>query len=255
MAMGTVGRREAVGVAMVMLSVGGMIAAWQSYMSGYVELRVISQVAAIISAFVGVAGAGLAVSFLPDLARSGIVVVAALVAFTPPLLLLGHSRHAPLRTPSRGYIGNIIMAMDCYRTQNGEHFPYDERGPMESMALLYPGYIDNPTVFRSTYLYAHWGHRNDGPRFPAGTVLAGKQCHFGYTWRVPRDAPSDFAIVAETPDMFIAKGDRQGYYVGKVGGWVSWHADPFCSYDPNDNIYAPQPGWSADTDSFIRTAK
>ena len=57
--------------------------------------------------------------------------------------------------------------------------------------------------------------------------------------------------MADMPDNHADK-KQTGYNVLYIDGAVKWQKTPFCSHDPNDNIFAAEPGWSPDTDSFIR---
>jgi hypothetical protein len=57
-----------------------------------------------------------------------------------------------------------------------------------------------------------------------------------------------FAIVADLP----ANHSYEGYNVLYADYSVSWSSNPFCSADSHDNIFAPEPGWGTDTDTYIR---
>lgn len=248
-------RRVVAGGIMMATAIAGLIVAFEMRRSGYDEFKGICGAVAFVSACVGVAGVGVSVSLLALNVRLFLMAMAACLFFLPALVLLARSHHLTSRSASRHELAVISKALDCYRSYNGGYFPYDERGPLESLSLLYPHYMATPRIFRSDYLHYHLGHRSEGPFFPEGTPFAGAPCHFGYTWRVPRDVPGDFVIIADKPGVFLAKGATPGFSVGAVDGSVRWVTDPHCSHDPNDNIYAPQPGWSPDTDTFIRTAR
>jgi prepilin-type processing-associated H-X9-DG protein len=56
------------------------------------------------------------------------------------------------------------------------------------------------------------------------------------------------ALVADMP----GNHRKDGFNVLYWDGHVKFCDSPFCSSDPKDNIFAPQPGWGADSDSFIR---
>ena len=147
----------------------------------------------------------------------------------------------------KGNLHQIGNAMVSYMDDHDGDFPFDSRGPLGSLALLYPRYVDTPLVFKCPEASRKRKKRETAGRFPEDTVLAGLPCYFGYTWRVPNNTPGDFAIAADMPE-----NHSEGFNVLYASGEVRWAASPFCSHDPADNIFAREPGWSADTDSFIR---
>ena len=146
----------------------------------------------------------------------------------------------------------IGKAIEAYQGYNGGFAPFDERGPLQSLTLLYPDYLNTSGVFRCSNITSSWRRHNEGPMFPAGTPFAGTACHYGYTWRIPQKPPADFAIMATLPGVFAEHGKPTDWCVLYADGDVRWQKTPFCSHDPDDNIFSPEPGWSADTDSYIR---
>lgn len=144
----------------------------------------------------------------------------------------------------------IGIAMHAYREDNNGYFPFDQRGPLYSLSLLYPRYLADPSVFECPSVSRMWKRRDlrNSSVFPPGTSLAGSPCHYGYTWHVSPNSPGDFAIVADLPVNHYP----HGYNVSYADAHVGWNTTPFCSHDVHDNIFAPEPGWSADTDSYIR---
>lgn len=148
----------------------------------------------------------------------------------------------------RTNLGQIAKAMAVYAETNGGFFPFHERGPLASLALLYPQYVDGPRHFACSNASGNV-KQTDVKCFPAVTPLAGQRCDYGYTWRASESSPPYFAVLADMPRNHAKPG---GHFVLYVDGHVSWQTTPFCSADPADNIFAPEPGWGADTDAWIR---
>ena len=156
-----------------------------------------------------------------------------------------------LITNGKDKLQQIGKGISQYTQDNNEFYPFDERGPLHSLALLYPKYVDNPKTFESPLLMHSLRWRRQALPFPSDTPLAGKPCGFGYSWRIKPAAVSNFAIAAELPPL-IAKTWGNVLY---VDGHVSRYGPKnpfFCSNNPLDNIFAPESGWGADTDSYIR---
>lgn len=130
-------------------------------------------------------------------------------------------------------------------------FPFDERGPLYSLALLYPRYLGNPEVFVCPDAAKSEWKRKLAATFPEETELRGRKCYYGYFWHRSRRA--NFPVVADMP---MNHADRKGKVIGfnvlYDDGHVSWSVTPFCANDPEDNIFAQEPGWSPDTDTYIR---
>jgi hypothetical protein len=67
--------------------------------------------------------------------------------------------------------------------------------------------------------------------------------------------PVDFAVLAEVPAVFTDSGGMPTFNVGYHDGTVKQRATAFCSHNALDSIFAPEPGWAADTDSYIRVSE
>ena len=174
------------------------------------------------------------------------------------LVNLPNSIHRePLLAASKESLSQIGKAMYMYSQDNGGFFPFDRRGSLASLSLLYPNYANDPTIFEAPVVAHSWSRRHDERgAFPEHTSLAGRPCDFGYTWRISVDAPPRFAVAADMPRNFVHKTETGAKEtLGNVlsfDGIVHFATTPFFSVDPNDNIFAQEPGWSADTDSWIR---
>jgi len=195
------------------------------------------------------------------LTRSEVVVVVGCIVivlliligvFVPMLARTGNGQ----RTRCKQNLSIIGKALFAYSLEHEEYSPFDERGPLHSLALLYPLYLEDPFLlwFVCPSSRDHRWKRRLLARFPKDSLLAGLPCSYGYTWRVsPEVVPANFAIVADMPHNHMPKeGQVMGFNVLYVDGAVRFEGNAFCSYDPNDNIFEAELGWSADTDSYIR---
>ena len=84
-----------------------------------------------------------------------LLVVIAIIAILAGLLLpaLARAREESRRKACNSNLGQLVKAMTTYQEPNGDFFPAHAQGdvgftPMESLAVLYPTYVDNPGVYR-----------------------------------------------------------------------------------------------------------
>ncbi len=144
-------------------------------------------------------------------------------------------------------LNQIGKAMFMYREENEGYFPFDERGPLHSLSLLYPHYMRETNVFQCP-VAARIRRKGEAPvTFPEDTSLGGIVSDYGYAWHVPKKPPPRCPVVADMPG-----NHGNGFNVVFADYSVCWEREPFMRDDPADNIFAPEPGWSADTDSYIR---
>jgi len=91
-----------------------------------------------------------------------LLVVIAIIAILAGLLLpaLARAREESRRKACDSNLSQIVKACTTYQEPNNDFFPYQIQGgkddlsdatmgggPIEALALLYPGYVDNPKVF------------------------------------------------------------------------------------------------------------
>ena len=167
----------------------------------------------------------------------------------PRWFLIAHSH----RMDSLGQLQTLCRALENYSSDHGLYLPFDERGPLYSLALLYPQYVQDPEGFESPVFSNSWFRRNEGrPSFPADCALAGERCDYAYAWK-PYKLDRYFAVMASSPRTFLEDGQPQGFCVLYSDWSARWHCDPFSEINPNDNIYAPDPEWPVDSDTWLRT--
>ena len=144
-------------------------------------------------------------------------------------------------------LSQVGKAMFVYSQANADYLPFDEKGPLHSLCLLYPECLKTGRVFQCPMVGSPIADAERRRHFPSDSRLAGAACDYGYTWRVSANPFHDFVVMADVP------GNHEGgFHVLYADGHVKFQTTPFCSHDPADNIFSPEPGWSPDTDSYIR---
>jgi len=104
-----------------------------------------------------------------------LLVVIAIIAILAGLLLpaLARAREEARRKQCNSNLGHLVKACTTYQEPNGDFFPAQTQSnadanngffaPMPSLAILYPGYIDNVKMFRcpstsdDPYIYTQYG--------------------------------------------------------------------------------------------------
>ena len=153
------------------------------------------------------------------------------------------SREKGRRVMCMSNLNQIGRACIIYQEDYGDFFPYDARGPLYSLSLLYPRYAPDPKLF-----VCPSAKDDKTGRFPDGTSLAGYPCSYGYDHLIHyRDATPSTAVLADMPG-----NHKGGYNVLYFYGRVEWASTAYASDNPEDNIFAGEPGWGADTDAHIR---
>jgi len=112
-----------------------------------------------------------------------LLVVIAIIAILAGLLLpaLARAREESRRKACNSNLGQLVKAMTTYQEPNGDFFPAHEQygpngtdgatkgfSPLESLAVLYPTYVDNPKVFGCPSTSDHpviWIEYNKGARW------------------------------------------------------------------------------------------
>ena len=172
------------------------------------------------------------------------------VVLIAPLL---YARETARRTVCSSNLNQLAKAMWHYADDNSEWHPYDARGPLHSLALLYPHYVDDPSMF----ICPTAGKVGSVP-FPEGTALAGLPCSYGYDHeRRFRQMTPNTPIAADMPGNH---GDR-GFNVLYWDGHVAWEISPIAATptrawsqhlpDVPDNIFVcDTEHWSKLSDPF-----
>lgn len=172
-----------------------------------------------------------------------------LVGLVVPIVL--PARETPLGYRCSRSLAQVAKAVETYADADDGYWPFDERGPLHSLALLYPVFLDNPHVFVCDVAAESWRVRRQVPRFPPDTALAGAPCYYGFTLHVPKAPPSDFAFACCMPENHPRRAGSSTYVL-YVNGHIKWAPLPFCSHDAHDNVFAQEPGWQSDTDCWIQ---
>ena len=237
---------RALGVLVILVAVAGGITGFAMSGSVYREFQSYGRLLEVVSVGIGLSGLRL---LFPQLSACIFWLVGGILC-TLMFLRLESSFFAHTianKSVCKMNLHQIGRAIYLYEDRNEGTMPYDERSPLHSLALLYSEYCPDPRTFQCPTVRSSWAKRHLGAEFPVDSARSGERCHYGYTWRCAPDAPPDFAIAADMPENHV-----EGYNVLYMDGAVKWQKTPFCSHDPNDNIFAREPGWSPDTDSFIR---
>jgi len=146
---------------------------------------------------------------------------ALLAAFLVPAVRRGR---ADLRRDIRkAAVLRLASALVMYAREYDDRLPYDARGPMHSLALLYPAYVQDPEAFLTPV--GREAAATERPTFPPGTSLAGRPCSYVYR---PLGAPGwpepGRIVLTELPTPGVA-GRYVVYADGRVG-WVRKTSEP-----------------------------
>jgi len=85
----------------------------------------------------------------------------------------GTARDAAQRAQCAWNMRQIGMAMYCYAENHLDHLPYDPRGPLHSLVLLYPDFVIGPEAFKCP-------SDSEPDAFPEGCSFAGQPCSYRY---------------------------------------------------------------------------
>lgn len=127
------------------------------------------------------------------------------------------------------HLRRIGEGMLAFALEHNGKLPYDAHGPLESLAQLYPRYVDDPVVFVCP----------EAPRaktiaFPSNSALAGHGCSYLYDYkRAGGSLPAsggragsldpDTIIMTDSPESRPARrGGRGGGNVLCADGHVEW---------------------------------
>jgi len=175
--------------------------------------------------------------------RAGCLVAGGLLIVIAWLLLwpvIERGGRASARRPAED-LARVGRALRAYARRYGGYFPYDPRGPLYSLALLYPEWLPDPAVFGGA-------SPGRGVPFPDESALAGRSCAYGYDSELGRDRRGPFVpVMAESLEH-----GGEGRYVLFADGHVEFRWETTSPGQPADDLFAPEPGWGADTDAYIR---
>jgi predicted Zn finger-like uncharacterized protein len=109
------------------------------------------------------------------------------------LILLPAMEKAPERAREavcRNSLGEIGKALQQYVADSGGYYPYDPRGYLYSLALLYPAYLDSPTLLRCPSDRA-------ATASPRDCSLAGAVCSYEYVPPVKGETPENVPLMMD----------------------------------------------------------
>ena len=156
---------------------------------------------------------------------------------------LSRARGQARRVSCANNLRQIGMAMAMYSETYDDRQPYDERGPLHSLSLLYPDWIDDPKVFICPST-----DEDDCARFPADTSLDGLPCSYGYdretSWRSGPLTP----LVADMPGNHGGDGINVLY----LDAHFEFKQDSMSESQPGDDIFTADDHLPPDLDAYIR---
>ena len=175
----------------------------------------------------------------------------------------------------------IVKACTTYQEPQETYFPAFWDGehfdPMKSLAMLYPGYVDNARVFGCPSTSDHpeitvTVVTEKDKRCAFGPVDTKKKCSYFYDeltnfmdigpgGAIAADADGQTWVNAEgKPPSYPSTGwtrqprkpnHENGQNVMYFDGHVKWKETVYASRDPADNIFCPEVGWGPDTDAYV----
>jgi hypothetical protein len=123
-----------------------------------------------------------------------------------------------LRSVCANNLAGIGKAMQVYAADNGGYLPFDERGPVYSLGLMYPKYIDDAKAFECPS--AH--ERKVGTVFfPEGVGLSRNPCSYWYSTEPdPKKLQPDSPLLGDLPG-----NHEDGGNVLRLNGRVTWESN------------------------------
>lgn len=166
-----------------------------------------------------------------------------------------HEADTPRENVKRPYCMNNLHQIGCalrlYQDNYGGFPPFDARGPLYSLALLYPDLVPDARVFLCSDVEKDRRKKASAPHFPSDCRLAGARCDYRCQWSASSTAPADTPIVADMPQNHVTK-EYAGCNVLYFDGHVAWRATPSIPPGAKDDIFAPAPNSAPDSDALIR---
>ena len=209
-----------------------------------------------------------------------LLVVIAIIAILAGMLLpaLARAREEGRRAVCRGNIGQLGKGCIAYSNENGDFFPYHdstiatEQDPCNTLALLYPEYVDDVKVFGcpstnddpKIYIAYDQGFRRSS--FGCAEATGGNpplNTSYGYDRYLHyRDVSPSTAVAADMDGTSNDPASETSNHVGGQNvlyfdGHVAWAKSNYASQDPNDNVYTREEEsgsltWTTDTDVEIK---
>jgi prepilin-type N-terminal cleavage/methylation domain-containing protein len=210
-----------------------------------------------------------------------LLVVIAIIAILAGMLLpaLARAREEGRRAVCKSNLRQIATGCIAYSEPNGDFWPAacDNFGRLDSsdihpdnymsLALLYPGYLDDPKLFKcpSTDMKTEISVENSGGaiRRSFGDMAQQENTSYGYDPQCHfRDVTPGSALAADmdgsssTDPETETSNHGQGQNIMYYDSHVKWVTSNYASADPLDNIYQADQtegaDWGADTDSTIK---
>ncbi len=155
---------------------------------------------------------------------------------------LARARSVARETACESNLRQIGQGLVAYARANNDFYPYDERGPLYSVALLFPKYIDDANVFVCPEMLGC-----ETRMFPIDSALGGNPCSYGYNHgRLQTgDASRATPVMADMPGNHDAR-NKVLYFDGRVVRVP----DGFADIKQQDNLFLDDP--SLQNDAWLR---
>lgn len=166
-----------------------------------------------------------------------------------------HEAGTPREKVTRPYCKNNLHQIGCaielYRYNYGGFPPFDARGSLYSLALLYPDLVPDARVFLCSDVEKDRPKKASAPHFPSDCRLAGARCDYRCQWSASSTAPANTPIVADMPQNHVTK-EYAGCNVLYFDGHVAWKATPLIPRDGTDDVFAPTANNAPGSDALAR---
>jgi len=237
---GSLAQNSGLAIASMVLGIVGIVTCYFGVVFGLVAIILGIVALTEISKSEGrLTGKGFAIA---GIVTGGVPFLVAAVFAMLLLPALGQARSVGREAVCKSNLAQIGKGLMVYAGENNGFYPYDERGPLYSVALLFPAYIDDVRVFVCPEVGG-----DEARMFPDDSALAGNRCSYGYNHvRLdPHSAGPGTPVMADMPG-----NHKTGYNVLYFDGRVSHASDVFAGVNPKDNIFLDDVG--VEGDAWIR---